>query len=82
MDMRLYVDFNTISTDPKDRIYINTHLHPALVQTLRPGLRVTLYDEEMEVHALVEFDEHDQVWLGRPDWSTRRDLSLPRHTEH
>jgi len=82
MNMRLYVDFNTISTDPKDRIYINTHLHPALGQTLRPGLRVTLYDQEMEVHALVGFDEHDQVWLGRPDWSTRRDLSLPRHTEH
>jgi hypothetical protein len=82
MDMRLYVDFNTISTDHKDRVYINTHLHPALVQTFRPGVRVTLYDEAMEVQALVEFDEHDQIWLGQPDWSTRRDLPLPSSTEH
>jgi hypothetical protein len=81
MEMRLYVDFNTISIDPKDRVYINTHLYPALVQTLRPGLSVMLYDEEMEVQAIVEFDEHDQVWLGQLDWSTRRDLPLPNHTD-
>ena len=81
MAMRIYVDFNTISADPQDRVYINTRLHPALVQTLRPGLTVMLYDEEMEVPALVEFDEHDQVWLGQPDWSTRRDLPLPSSTD-
>jgi hypothetical protein len=34
---------------------------------------VTLYDEEMEVGAVVEFDEQDRVWLGQPHWSTRRD---------
>jgi hypothetical protein len=44
-------------------------------------LCLTLYDEEMEVQALVEFDEHDQVWPGKLDWSTRRDLLLPSHTE-
>ena len=82
MAMRIYVDFNTITTDPQDRVYINTCLDPALVQKLRPGLTVMLYDEEMEVAAVVEFDEHDQVWLGQPDWSTRRDLPLPSHTEH
>ena len=76
MVMRLYVDFNTMTTDPKDRVYINTQLQPALAQDLRPGLVVTLYDEEMEVDALVEFDEQDQVWLGQPHWSTRRDRPL------
>ncbi len=81
MDARISVDFNTITTDLKERVYINTGIHPALVQTLRPGLSVMLYDEEMEVAAVVEFDEHDQVWLGQPDWSTRRDLPLLR-TEH
>jgi hypothetical protein len=45
-----------------------------VAQDLRPGLIVTLYDEEMEVDAVVEFDEQDRVWLGRPHWSTRRDL--------
>jgi len=81
MAIRIYVDFNTITTDPKDRVYINTRMHPALVQMLRPGLSVTLYDEEMEVEAVVEFDEHDQVWLGQPDWSTQRDLPLPSSTD-
>ncbi len=73
---RLYVDFNTMTTDPKARVYINTQIQPVLAQDLRPGLVVTLYDEEMEVAALVEFDQQDQVWLGQPYWSTRRDLPV------
>jgi len=40
-----------------------------------------LYDEEMEVEAVVEFDEHDWVWLGQPDWSTRRDRPLLSSTD-
>jgi hypothetical protein len=71
--VRLYVDFNTMTTDPKERVYINTQIQPAVVKDLRPGLVVTLYDEEMEVDALVEFDVQDRVWLGQPYWSTRRD---------
>jgi hypothetical protein len=76
MAMRIYVDFNTLATDAKDRVYINTQVQPALAKDLQPGLVVTLYDEEMEVEASVEFDEHDQVWLGQPHWSTRRALPL------
>ena len=74
MVVRLYVDFNTMTTDPRERVYINTQIQPALAKDLRPGLVVTLYDEEMEVDALVEFDEQDQVWLAQPHWWTRRDL--------
>jgi hypothetical protein len=76
MQMRIYVDFNTTTTDSKERVYINTQVQPALEKDLYPGLTVTLYDEEMEVEAMVEFDEQDRVWLGRPNWSTRRDLPL------
>jgi hypothetical protein len=76
MQMRIYVDFNTTTTDSKERVYINTQVQPALAKDLYPGLTVTLYDEEMEVEAIVEFDEHDHVWLGQPNWSTRRDLPL------
>ena len=75
MAIRIYVDFNTMTTDPQERVYINTHMQPDLAEGLRPGLVVTLYDEEMEVEATVEFDEKDHTWLGQPDWSTRRDLS-------
>ena len=76
MKMQIYVDYNTMTTDPKERGYINTHRQLALAQDLRPGLVVALYNEEMKVAALVEFDEQDQVWLGQPNWSTRRDLPL------
>ena len=76
MGMRIYIDFNTIATDSKERVYINTQVQPALEKDLQPGLTVTLYDEEMEVEAIVEFDVHEHVWLGQPNWSTRRDLPL------
>jgi hypothetical protein len=75
MILRLYVDFNTMAIDPKERVYINPHMQPVLTQELHTGLIVMLYDEEMEVEAVVEFDEHDRAWLGQPNWSTRRDLS-------
>ena len=74
MGMRIYVDFNTTTSDAKERVSIPTQMQPALTQALRPGMVVTLYDEEMEVRATVEFDAHDQVWLGQPLWSTRREL--------
>jgi hypothetical protein len=81
MTVRLYVDFNTIAIDPKERVYLNPHAQPGLMQELHPGLVVTLYDEEMEVEAVVEFDEHDRACLGQPNWSTRRDLSLPSNND-
>jgi hypothetical protein len=81
MAVRLYVDFNTMAIDPKERVYINAHTQPVLMQELHPGLVVTLYDEEMEVEAVVEFDEHDRAWLGQPNWSTRRDLPLPSNND-
>jgi DNA-binding transcriptional regulator/RsmH inhibitor MraZ len=74
MGMRIYVDFNTTTIDAKERVSIPTQMQPALAQALRPGMVVTLYYEELEVRATVEFDVHDQVWLGQPHWSTRRDL--------
>ena len=77
MAVRLYVDFNTMAIDPKERAYIHPHTQPVLMQELHPGLVVTLYDEEMEVDAVVGFDEHDRAWLGQPNWSTRHDLPLP-----
>src|SRR5712691_5576867 len=52
MQMRIYVDFNTTTTDSKERVYINTQVQPALEKDLYPGLTVTLYDEEMEVEAI------------------------------
>ena len=77
MEMRIYVDFNTMTIAPEEKVYLNTQMQPALEKDLRPGLVVTLCDEEMEVEAIVEFDEQNQAWLGQPNWSTRRDLPFP-----
>jgi len=70
-----YIDFNPMVMASKKRVYINPHAQPVLIQELHTGLVVTLYNEEMKVGAVVEFDDHDRVWLGQPHWSTRRDLS-------
>lgn len=72
--LRIYVDFNTMMTDEEERVYINTLIQQELESCLRPGLSIVLYDEEMEVEAAVEFDDEQKQWLGKPDWSTRRDL--------
>jgi hypothetical protein len=37
-------------------------------------MRVLLNDGEVEVEAQLERDQHDEMWLGVPDWSTLRDL--------
>jgi hypothetical protein len=52
----------------------NTEIELGLAKYLRPGLIVTLYDEEMEIEASVEFEDQNLVWLGRPNWASRRDL--------
>ncbi len=74
MTIRTYVDFNTMMTDEEERVYINTGINEDLESCLRPGLPIVLHDEEMEVEAVVEFDEEHKLWLARPNWSTRRDL--------
>ena len=71
---RIYVDFNTMMTDPKRRVYIGSmdsdQNDRDLLTFLVPGTIVVLYDEEMQVRATSEFDRFARVWLGVPDWST------------
>jgi hypothetical protein len=73
--LRVEVDFNTMQIDPRERVLINTVVEPSLLPHLHPGLPVTLFaPADMEVDAVLEFDEALQRWFGVPDWSTRRDL--------
>lgn len=73
---RVYVDFN--SRTPTDRVVLNptgslreiqAHFGPNLVI----GTRLTLYDEELEVDALLSYDEQCEKWVAVPIWATRRD---------
>jgi hypothetical protein len=75
MTERIAVDFNTMSMDPERRVVLPTHVNAHLLQIIRPGLRVVLYEPfDIEVEAVVEYDLAHHAWYGRPDWSTRRDL--------
>ena len=71
---RIYVDFNTMQTDTRERVFINTGVHPELARELLPGMSVILFDECLEVGGTVEFDSGTSEWYGVPDWTTRRDL--------
>ncbi len=73
MNLRIYVDFNTMMADKNERVYINTTVNENITEYLYDGLSVTVYDEEMEVGAVIECEGN--VWLAKPDWSTQRDLS-------
>ena len=76
--LRVPVDFNTIDWDPEDRVWINTIVNKELAAVLRPGLRVLLYDTDLEVEATVECDagRPSHRWLARPHWPTRRDVPV------
>ena len=42
---------------------------------LRPGMRALFNVQgEFEVEGVLGYDEQNKMWLGRPDWKTRRDL--------
>ena len=75
--IRIPVDFMTASADKKGRVYINTRVEKWVLDHLQPGLRVVLYEPDLEVEAVVEFDEKFQQWYGAPDWSTRYDSPFP-----
>ena len=77
--LRIPVDFNTMQQDNRERVYINTSLprHKEVLKALVPGIHVILYDVDLEVEAIVEFDEEHKEWLGNPIWSTQRDLPYP-----
>lgn len=68
---RISVDFNTImqdlwSRDPRVRLGRGAE-HPLF----RNGQRVRLYDEVMQVDAVLDYDAEHDVWWARPDWSTK-----------
>ena len=79
--LRYQVDFNTMMQFENERVIIGIEGHPyhdqELLKLLRPGMRVVLYDSELEVEAIAEYDAAYKGWLGKPDWSTRRYLPSP-----
>jgi hypothetical protein len=72
--LHISVDFNTIMMDPRERVLIPTHVETDLSLRLHSRQEVVLYDELLEVKAVVEFDPADRRWWAQPNWATKRHL--------
>ena len=72
---RIPVDFNTEMAYPVGLVHIPTHMYPELLDVIRDGQTVILYEEgDMEVEAVLEHDAASNTWYGRPDWRTLHHL--------
>jgi hypothetical protein len=73
--MRIYAYGNEMTDD--DRFFLDIPGSLADLErhraSLYPGVVLNV-QEEFEVEAVLEFDAARKIWLGNPDWGTRRDL--------
>lgn len=74
MMIRIVVDFNAMKQDVHERVPIYVEAQPEIELYLAEGKRVLLCDSDLEVEGNLEFDEHFQGWMAKPDWSTMRDI--------
>lgn len=71
---RIFVDFNTMMSEPVDVVKLGVEgINP--LPPLCEGEQVLLTDGEMEVQATVVLMPERRYWMARPDWSTRVDLT-------
>lgn len=75
---KISVDFNTMMSEPVDVVKLGQVGTPNgdRLPPLQDGERVILYDEEMQVEAIVRFNAANRYWLASPNWTTRVDLPL------
>lgn len=72
--LRISVDFNARSLDGS-MVLINTRIHKLLLDILRPGQRVILYEShDLEVEAVLSDDRNEDWWDALPNWDTVRYL--------
>jgi hypothetical protein len=74
---RIYADGNEMTKD--DRFILDIPGSLADIRryggSLHPGATIVLnVQNEFEVEGVLEFDAARQIWLGHPDWATRREL--------
>jgi hypothetical protein len=82
MLQRLSVDFNTMMMFPDESTVLICYRDSQrqddqeALAVLREGERYLLTDSDMEVEAVVALREYQAgwAWIGRPDWTTRRDI--------
>lgn len=78
---RVFADFH--NADAQDRLRLNTAgtIKDLSCQkvTLREGLSLTLYSEDLEVDGRVRYSAAERVWVAVIDWNAirRQDLERP-----
>lgn len=69
--MRIWADFNNQVTlncaGSKESL-------ESLGPSVRPGMRVLLSDDQVEVEGVLEIDPGCGIWVAVPDWPTTRHL--------
>ncbi|MEA2512431.1 MAG: hypothetical protein QOJ59_1918 [Thermomicrobiales bacterium] len=64
--LRIRVDFNTMAMHPERKVFIPPQSDEAILSSLEPGMVVVLFEEGLEVDAVVEWDDDDGHWWGSP----------------
>lgn len=77
---KIYVDFNTMMSEPVDLVKLSTDTSPNH-SSFHEGEHVILFDEEMEVEAAIFYSKQYHYWLAEPDWATRVDLLPAPHQQ-
>jgi hypothetical protein len=76
--LRISADFNEI--DSKGRVLLGClELLMKERAQLQNGLRVLVWDEELEVEGNLEFE--DDSWRARIDWKTLKDRATGKHLD-
>jgi hypothetical protein len=85
--IRLYADFNARTPEGECHIMLHEGMHldqAAERLQLKAGNRVLLYqdDDDFEVEAILDYRYVPYLlgdaWLAIPDWTTMRDMCLPK----
>lgn len=74
---RIYADENEKTQDDRYMLHIPGSLRDIerYEDQLRSGMRVLFnVQDEFEVEGILDYDADNKMWLGRPDYSTRRVL--------
>lgn len=74
----IVVDFNTMQTDPRQRVVIGEVGTPNgdRLAGCQSGETILLDGGDLQVIGTLEYDSEQHVWYAVPDWSTSRDIPV------
>lgn len=77
MTPRIYADANDMAEGGCFMLHVAGSL-PDIERyrgELRPGMKALFnVQDEFEVEGVLDYDKQNKMWLGHPNWETRRDL--------